>query len=176
MTQPESAEASDRKAAVAALDAAVRHATGLGVMFSQAVAARLRLSPTELECLDHILMGTSVTAGSLAEVTGLTSGAITGLIDRLEAAGYARRARDPADRRRVLVQATPAARMRAIPYYEGLQQRMERLVDGYSDAELALLLDYFRRAATVMQDEIARLEAERPLPRPTPRPRKERPA
>ncbi len=71
------------------------------VLVSSAVAERVGLSSSDLECLDFIVMGNSgaVTPGDLATATGLTSGAITGVVDRLERGGFVRREADAADRR-----------------------------------------------------------------------------
>jgi DNA-binding MarR family transcriptional regulator len=167
--QEDSIAVEGRLALLEALEGEIRLTSGLGVLFSQAIAARLGLTPTELECLDQILLGEDVTAGALAKSTGLTTGAITGIVDRLERAGYARRERDPRDRRRVLVKVTPTARMRAMPFYRALQREMGRLLAEYRDDEIALLLGYFRRTRSVMQGEIAKLRSERPIPRPRPR-------
>src|SRR5580693_1417405 len=93
---------------VAALMRAMRDASGMGVLHSQAVASRLGLSSSDLECLDMIALRGPLTAGDIARATGLTTGAITGVIDRLERAGFAARAHDPADRRKVMVRALPA--------------------------------------------------------------------
>jgi len=142
------------------LDRQMRQASGLGVMFSQAVANRLGLTPTELESLDLLATNERVTAGDLARATGLTTGAVTGMIDRLERAGYARRERDAADRRRVYVQITPKAMELAGPYYESLGASVARVLESYSDAEIALLVDYFTRARQVMNEEIERLAAD----------------
>src|SRR5574342_463312 len=91
-----------RRELEAALNGALRDVSGQGVLYSQAVAERLRINSTDLECLDHISRG-PVTAGRLAELTGLTTGAITGVIDRLERIGLVRREHDPDDRRKPLV-------------------------------------------------------------------------
>jgi DNA-binding MarR family transcriptional regulator len=97
-----------RNELVAALNHAMRDASGQGVLYSQAVAERLGINSTDLECLDIIVMRGPVTAGELARATGLTTGAITGVIDRLDRAGFAKREHDAADRRKVLVRALPA--------------------------------------------------------------------
>src|SRR5882762_8719381 len=76
--------------------------------FDNLAAQRLGVNLTDLHCLNVIERRGSVTAGELAADAGLTSGAITGVVDRLERAGYARRERDPDDRRRVGVAVTPA--------------------------------------------------------------------
>jgi DNA-binding MarR family transcriptional regulator len=129
----------------AALNVAIRDVSGLGVLYSQAVAARLGVNSTDLECLDHIARG-PVTAGALAQATGLTTGAITGVIDRLEHAGLARRKSDPADRRKVLVSPTSAVRRRVAPFFEPMERIASAALAGYSDAELALLLEFLERA------------------------------
>src|ERR1700734_2618292 len=96
-----------RQQLMAALDRAMRDASGQGVMYSAVVAERLGINSTDLECLDHVVLRGPISAGALAEATGLTTGAITGVIDRLERAGFARREPDPEDRRKVLVRAEP---------------------------------------------------------------------
>jgi hypothetical protein len=73
------------------------------VLFHQAIADRLGLSAADHKALNIITRAVSLTAGELAQQTGLSPGAATGLIDRLEAAGCVERSRDPADRRRVVV-------------------------------------------------------------------------
>src|SRR3954451_6375873 len=78
-----------------------------GSFLGQTVAIRFGLSESDIETLEQLIdMGAS-TAGKLSEVTGLTSGAVTRVIDRLEQGGYVRRVADPADRRRVIVEAIP---------------------------------------------------------------------
>src|ERR671933_1184232 len=80
--------------------------------FDQAVADALGINRTDMRCTDVLEREGPVTAGRLAEATGLTTGAITTVIDRLERGGFARRLRDPDDRRRVLVDLTPETRKR----------------------------------------------------------------
>src|SRR5437764_1001603 len=76
--------------------------------FDKLAAERLGVNETDLHCLNIIENSGGLGAGELAVQSGLTTGAVTGVIDRLEKAGYARRAPDPADRRRVRVEVTPA--------------------------------------------------------------------
>src|SRR5262245_33252986 len=78
------------------------------VLFHEAVAARLGLSAADHRALGLISRSGAVTAGELAQRTGLSPGAVTGLVDRLEQGGHVRRTRDPADRRRVLVEPVSA--------------------------------------------------------------------
>src|ERR687883_2098882 len=76
------------------------------IMFHQVVAVTLGLHITDHKCLDLIYRYGPMPAGKLGELTGLTTGAVTGVIDRLEAAGYVRRSNDPKDRRRTIVEPT----------------------------------------------------------------------
>jgi DNA-binding MarR family transcriptional regulator len=131
---------------IAALNTAMRDAGGQGVMYSHAVAQRLGINSTDLECLDLVVLRGPITAGALAAATGLTTGAITGVIDRLERAGFALRERDPDDRRKVLVRAQSSAVDRIAPMFEPMQRAAMTALAPYRDDELALLLDFFTRA------------------------------
>ena len=151
----------DRAALTEAVMRALRESSGLGVLHSQAMAERLGVSPSDLECLDIIVMRGPITAGDLARASGLTTGAITGLVDRLERAGFARRAADPDDRRKVLLVATPAIARRGARLARPMEQAMTALLASYDDKALALMLDFMTRANTVALDAI---EAVRALP------------
>ena len=158
---PDESSRTDRDHLISALTAALREGSGLGVLYSHAVAARLGMAPTDLECLGYLDDG-PVTAGALAEATRLTTGAITGVIDRLERAGLARRESDPTDRRRVLVRATPSAQARVAPLYAPMQRAALGALEGYSDAELELLLGFLNRSRDAALIALADLGAEPP--------------
>jgi DNA-binding MarR family transcriptional regulator len=128
--------------------------------FDQAVADALGLNRTDMRCTDVLDREGRVTAGRLAEATGLTSGAITTVIDRLERAGFARRVQDPADRRRVLVELTPEMRDRGRSFYVPHAEMAERLYKRYSEDELKLLLGFVREAREFNEREAMKLEAE----------------
>jgi DNA-binding MarR family transcriptional regulator len=149
----------DRAALLASIDREVRKASALGVMFSQTVAAQLGITGTDLECLDIIGLEGVMTAGQLAEATGLTTGAITGILDRLEKAGFAQRERDPQDRRKVLVRALPTVEIRIGPYYRSLAAAMAALMSRYSDDELELMCQFLSASHHVMVEEIAKLRS-----------------
>ena len=142
----------------AALNAAMRDASGQGVLYSQAVAGRLGMNSTDLECLDHILRG-PVTAGRLADLTGLTTGAITGVIDRLERIGLARRESDPDDRRKTVVRALPAVLDRIAPLFEPMERAAMAVLSKYRDDELALILDFLTRARGAALTAMSELRA-----------------
>jgi len=146
-----------KRALIADLNRAAREASGLGNLFANAVAARLGVNPTDVECLGVIAASESATAGALARATGLTTGAITGVIDRLEKAGLARRERDPGDRRKVYVRMTAAGGARAAALYGSLGRAVDRLAGRHSAAEIVLLTGYFDASRAIMLQEIEEL-------------------
>ncbi len=113
------------------------------IMLHQAVADILGLHVTDHKCLDFIYRFGAMPAGRLADLTGLTTGAITGIIDRLEEAGYVRRTNDPKDRRRTIVEPTGNKKLekKIEVLFIPLRDRMHKLLSSYSDNELAFLLD-----------------------------------
>jgi DNA-binding MarR family transcriptional regulator len=139
-----------------------RHVRRMGaqsVITSQVVADRFSLHTTDLECLDLIYLRKDVTAGELAKATGLTSGAVTALIDRLEAAGYVERAADSADRRRVLVRIKPDAIKPIEAVYAPMQEKMFALWSAFSERDLRVIADFISRStdlAVSCADEISR--------------------
>jgi len=139
----------------------IRRMSAQGVLLSAAVAERVGLSSSDLECLDFIVMAGDepITAGQLAAATGLTSGAITGLVDRLERAGFVRREPDLVDRRKVRVAPVATAIGRLGDYYTPLAQRTEALWARYSEEELRTILDFTRRSVAVAAEEAARIRA-----------------
>jgi len=139
-----------RAALMQELEHAVRKSSALGVIFGQAVASRVGVSSSDLECLDFLVIEGRVTAGRLAELTGLTTGAITGVIDRMEKAGLVRRERDEEDRRKVYVAIVPEAMARVGRFYEPLQKAVTRDWEGYTDAELKLLLRFMTQGYNTM--------------------------
>jgi DNA-binding MarR family transcriptional regulator len=161
-----------RRELKAALNAAMRDVSAQSVLYSQAVAGRLGINSTDLECLDHISRG-QLTAGRLAQLTGLTSGAVTGIIDRLERAGLARRERDADDRRKILVRALPAVTERLAPLFAPMERAAMAVLSKYRDDELALVLDFLIAARGAALSALSRLRT-LPRPRPTRRPAKAR--
>ncbi|MEU2026438.1 MarR family transcriptional regulator [Streptomyces sp. NPDC016469] len=127
-------------------------------LFNQAVADRLGLHPTDLQCLNLLgLEAAPVTTGRVAELTGLTTGSATRLVDRLVRAGYVTRARDTADRRRVLVAAVPERMAEFGAVWKRLNGGWDALFDAYDDDEVALLLGHMRRTVELSTTQIARL-------------------
>jgi DNA-binding MarR family transcriptional regulator len=134
-----------RAALMQELENALRRGSAQGAIFGQTVANTVGISGSDLECLDFLNLEGRVTAGRLAEVTGLTTGAITGVVDRLEKAGLVRRERDPDDRRKVFIATVPENVARVGRFYENMQKGMVKLWETYSDAELRLLVGFATR-------------------------------
>lgn len=148
-----------REELLTALDRAFREMSAQSVMVSQAAADWLGMASSDIECYDLLSLHGPMTAGRLAELTGLTTGAITGVVDRLERAGYARRERDPNDRRRVIVQPILERRADAAPVFGPFASAIESVLAGYTDEQLALILDFSTRVNAVAHEHIARLRA-----------------
>jgi DNA-binding MarR family transcriptional regulator len=125
----------------------------------QAVADLMRLNRTDARCLDIIERLGQVSAGRLARESGLSTGAVTTVLDHLERAGFARRVPDPADRRRVLVEITPETRRLVDEIYGPLAAAGFQELDHYSEAELVLLRDFLRRARVLQEEHIERVRA-----------------
>lgn len=133
------------------------------VLFHQAVAERVGLTATDLKCLDLLDRMGPLTAGQLAELVGLTGGAITAMIDRLEAGSFVQRERDPTDRRRVFIKpALDQEQTNAIArIYASLQQAMgEELAERYSPEVLATIEDFLRRTIHVLRQQTQKLSQE----------------
>ena len=148
-----------RAALLQQLEEAMRRSSAQGVLFGQTVANVAGISGSDLECLDFLNLEGRVTAGRLAEVTGLTTGAITGVVDRLEKAGLVRRERDEADRRKVFIVTVPENVARIGRFYVPLQQGMQKLWGTYSDAELQLLLRFTSQGQKTMREATEALKA-----------------
>src|ERR1700688_1861947 len=139
-----------RAALMEELEHAVRRSSAQGVLFGQTVANRVGLSNSDIECLDFLILEGRVSAGRLAEVTGLTTGAITGVVDRLEQAGLVRRERDESDRRKVFIATVPENIAKVGKFYEHMQRAVLKDWESYSDAELKLLLRIMTQGCKTM--------------------------
>jgi DNA-binding MarR family transcriptional regulator len=131
---------------LAALDRTIRMVGAQSVLISQATAAKAGINSTDMECLDLLHLEGPATPRRLAELTGLTTGAVTMLVDRLERSGFVRRTPNPADRRSIIVEALPAGAQVLAPLFEPLSRAMGEVNDRYRDADLAIVLDYLSAA------------------------------
>jgi DNA-binding MarR family transcriptional regulator len=133
---------------LAALVRAMRQANGLGASFFRAAAGRVGMTVTDLQVIDLLDSTGPMTAGQLADLTGLTTGAITGMLNRLEEATIVRRERDPEDGRKVIVSLVPGTdgitELSAI--FVALEHAWEEVLASFDDAQLSFLLDFLERS------------------------------
>lgn len=148
---------SDRRQAIEEFNRAGRESSRMSVMFRHALAARLGLTESDMECVDFLMDTGSATAGELAARTNLTTGAITSMIRRLERAGYVTAARDPADRRRVVVTLVPERLDEGRRLYASFGRALDRLLDDYSTAEIEFLARHYERMTAVYTGQLADL-------------------
>ena len=127
-------------------------------LFDEAAAEVLGVNRTDLRVMDVLDRIGPVTAGHLAEHAGLSPGAMTAAIDRLEKVGYAKRVPDPDDRRRILVEYTPEARERAMGIYMPLKEAFEKKMSRFTVDQLELIRDFYELALEVGQDGRAQLQ------------------
>jgi len=142
------------------IDEMLRKVSAQSVLISDLVAGLVGVNSTDLECLDLLLLAGPTTPGKLAEHTGLTSGATTAVIDRLERGGFVKRRRDANDRRRVLVEIVKSSIDRITPLYVPLQARVTQLNRQFSDAELAAVVDYMTQALAAGAEHVVWLQTQ----------------
>jgi DNA-binding MarR family transcriptional regulator len=139
------------------------------VLFHAAIAERMGLSQGDHKALDLINdganTGAALTAGQLAEATGLTSGAITGLIDRLEQAKLVRRTPDAHDRRKVVLEPTRERDAELWALFSGIGGAMTEMTARYTDPELEVISDFMRHSIELTVQETQRLREMTDKPR-----------
>ncbi|WP_394839522.1 MarR family transcriptional regulator [Pendulispora rubella] len=141
------------------------------ILFHQAIAERVGLSVTDHKCLDiasRAAMEGPLNAGRLAELTGLTTGAVTGVLDRLEKAGFVRREKDPDDRRQVLVRLLPDRVPELMAVFAPFAKAWEEMCSRYTVEELARVHDFFRTTLDFMRQETERVRAMGPATETSP--------
>jgi DNA-binding MarR family transcriptional regulator len=150
----------------------IRRMGAHSVMMSQVIADRFGLHTTDLECLDLINMRGKTTAGELAQATGLTSGAMTALLDRLERAGYITRAHDSVDRRRITIQVREDAIAPVKTVYAPIGERMAELWSSFTADELETIAQFLKRSTdlgVICIEEIRKETVSQPVSRRRPR-------
>lgn len=133
------------------------------VFLHQAIAQTVGLNATDMKCIDLILSEPEglMTAGKLSEMTGLTTGAITHILDRLERRKFIERVRDTQDRRKVFARVLPKSLEPLVPRYEALGNAYMALAEQYRNEQLQLICDYMEKASQVTTREWAKLTASR---------------
>ncbi len=141
-----------------AFAAAMRRTGSLMQLMGQAAADRIGINNTDLNCLNILSFSGQMTAGELARATGLTTASITGVIDRLEEAGFVRRERDPHDRRRVVVRLAVDKAIREVAgVFVPMLRDWRDMAARYSDDELRLIVDFYGRVEQVFRKHLIRL-------------------
>lgn len=128
------------------------------VMYHGAVAERVGLHVTDHKCLGLLLENDAMTPGTLAEQAGLSSAAVTTVLDRLEKAGFIRRAPDPKDRRRTVLHVNhDKVEEEIAPLMASFQAGMGRLMAGYEPQQAAAIVDFLMKCTDLFRAEAARL-------------------
>jgi DNA-binding MarR family transcriptional regulator len=150
-----------RRGLEVAFEESLRRTSSFMHLMSQSAAERIGINPTDLNCLNILSFSGHMTAGELARATGLTTASITGVIDRLEEAGYVSRERDTSDRRRVVVTLSLDQAMRNVAsVFLPIMRDWRELAARYTDDELRLIVDFYRRMEQVFRDHLIRLRTE----------------
>lgn len=130
---------------------------GLGtrtILYQQNVASSLGLYNNDFISVDLLYEKGPITAGELSKLTGLATGSITALVDRLEKIGYVRRQNDPTDRRRVIIVPEYESKEEIKNTYEPLNKAMLDLISSYTTEELDLITQFLGKACTVLDEQI----------------------
>jgi len=146
---------------LASLDETIRKLGAQAVLISDLVATRVGLNSTDLECLDLLHLAGPTTAGQVSAHSGLTTGATTAMIDRLERAGFVSRRRDAVDRRVVVVEVKDHCMPHIAPLYERLKSDLDALHARYNSRELATVLRYLTEALEAGARHVAWLQTQR---------------
>jgi len=141
------------KEIIEAFSNASRHYSDASILMHEAIARKVGLPGTDHKYLGLILQHRELTAGAIARLTGLTTGAVTGLIDRLEKKKLVKRKFSKEDRRKVMIVPNEENAVRLLgPIFGALTQRTAKLLSGYSEEEVKVILRYFTEATTLMKE------------------------
>lgn len=135
-----------------------RHATA-AVLFHHALADSVGLGPTDLKCLDLLRERGSTTGSELAVLTGLTTGAITGVVSRLEEAGFVRRTPDAEDGRRQILSPTNDRAQDVHALFSRLHGELATMLADFSARDLAVIGEFLTRSTGLIYEQIAQLRA-----------------
>jgi DNA-binding MarR family transcriptional regulator len=131
---------------VAAVEMAVRNLIANAILFNHQVAQRVGLGASDAQFMHLLQLHGPLTPGRLAELSGLTTGTVTGVIDRLEAAGFVRRERDESDRRKVIVKLNEEQLWSAMaPLYAGQAESLAAVAGAYDGEQLEVIADFLDR-------------------------------
>ena len=144
----------ERKRSLEELPRALRAFLSASDAFDEALGNVLGLNATDVRCVDLLDQYGTMTAGALASVAGLSTGAVTFLLDRLERAGFVRRLRDVEDRRRVHVALVPFARTRISALHTGLSEAWRTSVQQFSLSDLQSIIAFLQEGAKLYEAQV----------------------
>lgn len=124
------------------LDWRLRAFTTSAVLSAHTIAQKAGLGTNDLRCAEILIRMGPMSAGKLGKLAGLTTGAITGIVDRLEKAGWAKRAADSHDRRSVIIHPGPQDTATVDGLYDSYMDSLTKLLKGYADSELVLITEF----------------------------------
>ena len=127
------------------------------VLFRHVIGERLGVNATDMECLGVILFKGLTTPKELAQYTGLSSGATTAMLDRLEKSALISRRPNPEDRRSTHIVLVKETAEKLAPFFASLREAQDQIVSSYSEPELELLADFFSRSVTMWEQERKKL-------------------
>jgi MarR family transcriptional regulator, organic hydroperoxide resistance regulator len=151
---PRSSNPTKSVPAAAALVHQLRHFIAGVILYNQRVADQLGMHPTDMQSLHLLDLLGPLTPGKLAECTGLTTGGVTVMLDRLEKAGYARRERNPADRRSVLIHLNPAAMAGIGEYYGAINEQLGKFLAAYPQRDLETVRKFLTKINSIRTPEL----------------------
>lgn len=132
---------------------ASRQYSDASILMHEAIARKAGLSGTDHKYLGLILQHDSITAGEISKLTGLTTGAVTGLIDRLEKKKLLKRQFTKDDRRKVIIVPNVENSMKLLkPLFDELQQKTTALISTFSAIEIQTIERYFNEATAIMKE------------------------
>lgn len=140
------------------LDWRLRTFTTSAVLAANSIAQKVGMGANELKCAEFLVRMGPMSAGKLAELAGLTTGAITGIVDRLEKAGWAKRVADPNDRRRVIIHPGPQETETVDGLYNSYMDSLTKLLASYSNSELVLITEFIDGLIKLNHEQANNLE------------------
>lgn len=126
-------------------------------LFRNAVSEWAGLNVTDMECLRLLFLKGTASPSELAKHTGLTSGATTAMLDRLENAGLIERRPNPNDRRGTLIAAAESSAEKAASWFASARNAQDKLISSYSEEELEIISDVFEKFTKLWDDERKKL-------------------
>ncbi|MBD8138295.1 MarR family transcriptional regulator [Bacillus sp. CFBP 13597] len=131
------------------------------VLFQQNMAQKIGVSHTDLKSAEILNETGPITAGELSKITGLSTGSVTALINRLEKSGYVKRQRDQLDGRKVMIMPIPERQEQIKSHYQSLSTATKELCSAYNEQELILINQFVEEITKIMDKENDKLMSER---------------